>query len=154
MTADQDPVTRTDAADLIWAVVEPTGDHGGLRRQQICELTRLTRSQFENGKIGIRDHKAQDEGKPFIYDGDVYAVTTDPGRCAKAILLQLKRFDGQLRRIRSSSYAPLTPEVAARDAALTYAIAKIESWLAEMILLRETGFSVSSSRLKENLRAK
>lgn len=117
-------------------------------------MTRLTCSQFENGKIGIREHKAQDEGRCFIWDGDVYAVTTDPGRCAKAILLQLKMFDGELRRIRSASYAPLTPEVAARDAALTYAIAKVESWLAEMILLRETGFSVSSIHLKQGAQSK
>lgn len=146
---NRDPVTRADAADRIWAVVEPTGDYGGLRRVEICDQTHLTRSQFENGKVGIREHKALDEGKCFIYDGDVYAVTRDPGRCAKALVHQLKAMDGQLRRLRSSSYGPLDEETRGRDAALTFAVAKIESMLAEMIILREIGFSASAKRFEE-----
>ncbi|MBF6412933.1 hypothetical protein [Nocardia cyriacigeorgica] len=148
MNIDKDPVPQAEAADRIWAVVEPTGDYGGLRRNQICEQTQLTRSQFENGKAGIRDHKARDEGKAFIYDGDVYAATTVPARCAKAAILQLRRVDKQLRRMKSSTFEPLAPEVRAQDPALTYAVAKIESTVAEMTLLHELGFSPSSPQFQ------
>lgn len=151
MNTHRDPVPQAVAADKIWEVVEPLGDHGGMRRIQICERTHLTRNQFENGKAGIRDHKARAEGKPFIYDGTVYAVTSDPARCAEAAIFQLRRVDSQLRRLKSSTFDPLTPEVRGRDAALTYSAAKIESMLEEMTLLNKLGFSATSPEFVELL---
>jgi hypothetical protein len=130
------------------------GEDGGIRRQEILNQTHLTRSQFENGKVGIREHKAMDEKKCFIYDGDVYACTTDPGRCANALIHQLKMIDSQFRRMRTSAYGPLPPDVVSSNAELSYLETKVESMLADTKVMRETGYFATSKRLRQEARSK
>lgn len=149
MTSPHDPVTRTDAADRIWEVVEPTGEDG-LRGADIREQANLKRSQFENGKAQARDHKAAEEGKSFIYDGDVYVITRDPGRCAKALALRLQSIDRQLHRLHSSACVPLDEETINSDPALRYLKRQVEAMMDNVAILRQSGYSATSKRIGAN----
>lgn len=144
-----DPLSRADAADRIWGVVEPTGEDG-LRGPEICERAELKRSQFENGKAQARDYKAVEEGKGFIYDGDVYVVTRNPGRCAKALALRLRSIDRQLHRLHSSACAPLDDETINSDPALRYLKRQVEAMMDNMAILRQSGYSATSKRIRSN----
>lgn len=144
-----DPMPAAIAADKVWEVVEAAGEVG-MRGADIQELAHLKRSQFENGKAQARDYKALEEGKGFVYDGDVYVVTRDPGRCATGLALRLRSIDRQLQRLHSSTCAPLADEVVNSDPALRYLKRQVEAMMDNMKIMRESGFSPTSKRVRAN----
>lgn len=144
-----DPMPAAIAGDKVWEVVEATGETG-LRGPDVQDQAHIKRSQFENGKVQVREFKAREEGKCFVYDGDVYVVTTDPARCAMGLALRLKSIDRQLRRLHSSICAPLAEEVVNSDPALRYLKRQLEAMMDNMELMRKSGFSPTSKRVREN----
>lgn len=144
-----DPLPRAEAADRIWSVVEPMGETG-LRGADIRELASLKRGQFENGKVQIREHKAAEEGKSFVWDGDVYVTTTDPGRCAKALALRLRSIDRQLNRMYESTCRPLDDEIILNHPALRYLRGQISAMRDNLEVLRKTGYSSTSKLIPGN----
>jgi len=148
----RDPMPRVRAADAVWEVVAQAGETG-LRSSEILERQHLTRGQFENGKAHIRDYKAVDEGASFVYDGDVYVVTRDPGRCALALTIRLSSIDKQLRRLHDSICRPLGKDLDA-DPTLRYLDRQILAMLDNMAVMRQAGHSPTSRKLEGNAKSK
>ncbi|HLT02791.1 MAG TPA: hypothetical protein VK001_11460 [Geminicoccaceae bacterium] len=153
MSTNRDPMPSADAGQKVWEVVEASGEVG-VRGEQVREETGLKRSQFENGKCQVRDYKAAEEGKSFVYDGDVYVITKDPGRCAKAVAHRMRTIDRQLQRLYASTCQPLDEHTINSDPALPYLKRQVEAILDNLALLRKVGYSVESKQVRATTEAR
>lgn len=152
MNTQRDPMPAAKASNRVWTAVEEAGE-AGLRGTDICESKHLTRSQFENGKAHARDYRCLDEGKCFVYDGDVYVVTQDPGRAAQSMLLKMRSIDKQLTRLHKSACAPIADE-AISDEAFRYVKRQLDAMIDNLTIMRESGYSANSKRIREAAQAK
>lgn len=91
----------------------------------------------------MREFKAKDEGKPFIYD-DGCAATSDLDRCTQSLLCTLKAVDQWLRRERSAVLDALPPAMVASHPGLTYLSKRLNSMLDDIRPMHDTGFSATS----------
>ncbi|MEV8609619.1 hypothetical protein AB0383_17100 [Amycolatopsis sp. NPDC051373] len=146
MNNHHDPMPAAEAANRVWSAVVAAGDVG-IRGTQIRETMRLTRSQFENGKAHVRDYRCADEGTCFVYDGDVYATTRDPGRSAQSMALKMRSIDKQLTRLHKSACAPIADD-GVSDAAFRYVKRQLEAMIDNLTIMRETGYSINSKRIR------
>lgn len=142
-----DPLPASEAANRVWSAVEAAGD-AGMRGADIRDTQHLTRSQFENGKAHVRDHRCAEEGKCFLYDGDVYAVTRDPGRSAQSMALKMRSIDRQLARLHKSACAPIADD-GVSDAAFRYIKRQLEAMIDNLTIMRDSGYSIHSKRIRE-----
>ncbi|GAB3365742.1 hypothetical protein [Amycolatopsis echigonensis] len=152
MTNQPDPLPAADAGDRVWRAVEATGETG-LRGPDICETQNLTHSQFENGKAHVRDYRCADEQKCFLYDGDVYVVTRDPGRAATAMAAKMRSIDKQLIRLHKSACDPIAKD-GVHDEAFRYLKKQLEAMIDNLNIMRQSGYSVHSKQIREAAQAR
>lgn len=147
MSRERDPLPASEAASRVWAAVEPTGETG-MRGVDIRDAAQLTRSQFENGKAHLRDYRTIDEQKCFAYDGDVYVITRDAGRCARAMAIKMQSIDNQLIRLHKSVCAPISDDTDL-DPGFRYLQRQLEAIMENLKILREAGYAARSNRIRE-----
>jgi len=148
MMAHRDPMSKFLAAEKAWNAVEAAGEDG-LIAQQIMEQTRLTRSQFENGKAHIRECVAKDMGRSFFYDGNVYVATTEGGRCALGLVIRLNAVDMQLARTFEAICVPLGQAVETHPT-VKYLRDQLVAMRGNLDMARELGFLPHSPKLRAN----
>ncbi|HEX3779000.1 MAG TPA: hypothetical protein VHX38_04995 [Pseudonocardiaceae bacterium] len=146
--AVRDPMSKFLAAEKVWNAVAAAGENG-ISGQEVMDQTGLTRSQFENGKAHIRDCVAKDMGQSFLYDGDVYVATTEPGRCALGLVIRLSAVDAQLKRTFESICAPLG-DAADSHPTVKYLRDQLVAMRGNLDMARELGFLPNSPKLRAN----
>lgn len=147
---DKVRMTAAEAADRIWKVVKEAGDEG-LRGWEIEVRAHVKRSQFENGKVQIRDYKVLEEGEAFVNDCGAYVVTTDPARCASSNLQRLRVLDKQMQRLHRSTCAALPQAVVDSEPALRYLDRAEKAMIDRTKDARESGYSPTSKRIREDI---
>lgn len=150
MNSHPDPLPAAEAANRVWSAVVAAGETG-IRGSEICDTQHLTRSQFENGKAHVRDYRCAEEGKCFVYDGDVYAATRDAGRCAQSMSLKMLSIDRQLVRLHKSACAPIADEGVSNEA-FRYIKRQLEAMIDNLTIMRESGYSIHSKRIRDAAR--